>query len=179
MQPWRRKKGLMRSGTKFQTRFEPLERELIGDLTATVSEALIARAQSAPKDEFAEMLGVSTGHAEAPEDPRLARLLPNFEMQGDEEFDGDNSLLRSLHENDIIKAKLMNLQVVNEALGPTGGVEVTLEEADAPRFVAALNDMRLYVSEDTAGGEQAAEQRQLLMDWLAFCQDSLLQAMTE
>ena len=39
--------------------------EVIGDLTATVSEVLIARAQSAPKDEFAEMLGVSTGHTEA------------------------------------------------------------------------------------------------------------------
>ena len=102
MEQWRRKKGLMRSGVKYSTRFEPIERELIGDLTATVSEALIARAQSAPKDEFAEMLGVSSGHTEAPQDPRMARLLPDFEREGDEEFDGDNGLLRSLHENDII-----------------------------------------------------------------------------
>ena len=76
MQPWRRKKGLMRSGVKFSTRFEPMEREVIGDLTATVSEALIARAQSAPKDDFAEMLGMSAGHTESPEDPKLKRLLP-------------------------------------------------------------------------------------------------------
>ena len=128
MQPWRKKKGLMRSTPKYTTVFDPMEREVIGDLTATVSEALIARAQSAPKDEFAEMLGVATGHTEAPEDPRLARLLPDFEREGDEEFDGDNGLLRSLHENDIIKAKLVNLQVINAALGPTGGVEVTIEE---------------------------------------------------
>ena len=94
MQPWRKKKGLMRSTAKFTTVFDPMEREVIGDLTATVSEALIARAQSAPKDEFAEMLGVSTGHTEAPADPRLARLLPDFEREGDEEFDGDNGLLR-------------------------------------------------------------------------------------
>ncbi len=179
MQPWRKKKGLMRSSVKFQTRFEPMERELIGDLTATVSEALIARAQSAPKDEFAEMLGMSTGHTEAPEDPRLARLLPDFEREDDQEFDGDNGLLRSLHENDIIKAKLQNLQVVNEVLGPTGGVDVAIDEVDAPRFVAALNDMRLYVSEDTSGSEAAQENRQLLMDWLAGCQDSLLQAMMD
>ena len=179
MQPWRKKKGLMRSSVKFQTRFEPMERELIGDLTATVSEALIARAQSAPRDEFAEMLGVSTGHTEAPEDPRLARLLPDFEREDDQEFDGDNGLLRSLHENDIIKAKLQNLQVVNEVLGPTGGVDVAIDEVDAPRFVAALNDMRLYVSEDTSGSEAAQENRQLLMDWLAGCQDSLLQAMMD
>ena len=179
MQPWRRKKGLMRSSVKFTTRFEPMEREVIGDLTATVSEALIGRAQSAPKDEFAEMIGMSAGHTEAPEDPKLARLLPDFEREGDEEFDGDNGLLRSLHENDIIKAKLINLQVVNEILGPTGGVEVTIEEADAPRFIAALNDMRLYVSEDDRGGEAEAQDRAVLMDWLAYCQDSLLDAMME
>ena len=179
MQPWRKKKGLMRSTPKYTTVFDPMEREVIGDLTATVSEALIARAQSAPKDEFAEMLGVATGHTEAPEDPRLARLLPNFERDGDEEFDGDNGLLRSLHENDIIKAKLMNLQVINSALGPTGGVEVTIDEAEAHAFLAALNDMRLYVSEDDRGGEANAQDREMLLEWLAFCQDSLLQAMMD
>ena len=179
MEAWRRKKGLLRSGVKFTTRFDPLERELIGNLTATVAEALIGRAQSAPKDEFAEMMGVSTGHTEAPEDPRLARLLPDFELEADQEFDGDNGLLRSLHENDIIKSKLENLQVVNEVLGPTGGVEVTIDGEDAPRFVAALNDLRLYVSEDTSGRERAQENRQLLMDWLAVCQDSLLEAMLD
>ena len=43
MQPWRKKKGLMRTTPKYSTVFDPLEREVIGDLTATVSEALIAR----------------------------------------------------------------------------------------------------------------------------------------
>lgn len=167
----------MRSTPKYTTVFDPMEREVIGDLTATVSEALIARAQSAPKDEFAEMMGVSTGHTEAPQDPKLARLLPDFEREGDEEFDGDNGLLRSLHENDIIKAKLMNLQVVNEALGPTGGVEVTIEEEDAHKFIAAVNDMRLYISADTSGGEGAQQEREMLVEWLAFCQDSLLDAL--
>ena len=77
MQPWRKKKGLMRSTPKYTTVFGPMEREVIGDLTATVSEALIARAQSAPKDELAEMLDMPTGHTEAPEDPSLARLFPD------------------------------------------------------------------------------------------------------
>ena len=113
------------------------------------------------------------------QDPKLARLLPDFEREGDEEFDGDNGLLRSLHENDIIKAKLMNLQVINEKLGPTGGVDVTVDEAEAQQFVAALNDMRLFVSEETGGGEQAEQYRAILMDWLAACQDSLLQAMLD
>lgn len=179
MQAWRKKKGLMRSSVKFTTTFDPLEREVIGNLTATVSEALIGRAQSAPRDEFSEMMGLSVGHSEPPQDPRLARLLPNFELEKDEEFDGDNGLLRSLHENDIIKAKLTNLQVINEALGPTGGVEVSIDEQQAGQFVAALNDMRLYVSEETGGSEAAQQQRVQLIEWLAFCQESLLEALMQ
>ncbi len=176
MQPWRRKKGLMRT-PRYSTVFDPMEREVIGDLTATVSEALIQRAQSAPKDELAAMMDMPSGHSEAPEDPSLARLLPDFEREGDEEFDGDNSLLRSLHENDIIKAKLMNLQVINAALGPTGGVAVTVEEEEAHQVIAALNDMRLYVASADAKNEAAEQDRDNLVEWLAFCQDSLLQAL--
>lgn len=176
MQPWRRKKGLMRT-PRYSTVFDPMEREVIGDLTATVSEALIQRAQSAPKDELAAMMDMPSGHSEAPEDPSLARLLPNFEREGDEEFDGDNSLLRSLHENDIIKEKLINLQVINAALGPTGGVAVTVEEDEAHQVIAALNDMRLYVASADAKNEAAEQDRDNLVEWLAFCQDSLLQAL--
>ena len=176
MQPWRRKKGLMRAA-RFHTVFDPMEREVIGDLTATVSEALIQRAQSAPKDELAAMMDMPAGHSEPPTDPSLARLLPDFEREGDEEFDGDNSLLRSFHENDIIKAKLTNLQVINTALGPTGGVAVTIEEDEAHQVIAALNDMRLYVASAETQSEAAEQDRDNLVEWLAFCQDSLLQAM--
>ena len=123
------------------------------------------------------MMDMPSGHSEAPEDPSLARLLPDFEREGDEEFDGDNSLLRSLHENDIIKAKLMNLQVINAALGPTGGVAVTVEEEEAHQVIAALNDMRLYVASADAKNEAAEQDRDNLVEWLAFCQDSLLEAL--
>ncbi|MBU5655636.1 DUF2017 domain-containing protein [Corynebacterium aurimucosum] len=173
MQAWKKKKSFMR-GAKYTTVFEPMEREVLGDLTATVSEAIIARAQSAPKDELADMLDMPTGHTEAPEDPSLARLFPDFKKAGDEEFDGDNSLLRSLHENDIARAKLENLQVINTALGPTGGVEVAISEEEAHAFLAGLNDLRLFIAtgdvpEDTPGAD-----RDTLVEWLAFCQDSLL-----
>ena len=176
MQPWRKKKGLVRA-SRYSTVFDPMEREVIGDLTATVSEALIQRAQSAPKDELAEMMDMPSGHTEAPTDPSLARLLPDFERAGDEEFDGDNALLRSLHETDIIKAKLSNLQVVNTALGPTGGVAVTVEEFEAEQFIAALNDMRLYVASAEAASEAAEQDRDNLVEWLAYCQQSLLEAL--
>ncbi|WP_257162300.1 DUF2017 domain-containing protein [Corynebacterium cystitidis] len=176
MEAWRKKKGLVRA-PKYMTRLDPLEREVLGDLTATVSEALIQRAQSAPKDELAELVDMPTGHKEAPQDPKLARLLPDFERADDQEFDGDNALLRSMNEANIIKSKLENLQVVNAALGPTGGVEVSLDEEEAHRFLAGLNDLRLYVSADDSGGESAAQDRQNLVEWMGFCQESLLEAL--
>lgn len=163
---------------KFTCVLEPMEREVLGDLSVTVSEALIKRARSAPKDELAEMTGISSGHKEVPEDPSLARLLPDFEREGDEEYDGDNSLLRSLHENDITEAKLANLQVLNNALGPDGGVNVTATEEEAQSWVAALNDLRLFVSAgEVHGDEQAVQDRDNLVEWLAYNQDSLLNAM--
>ena len=61
--------------------------------------------------------------------------------------------------------------------GPTGGVEVTIEEEDAHKFIAAVNDMRLYISADTSGGEGAQQERAMLVEWLAYCQDSLLDAL--
>lgn len=177
MQPWKKKKGLMRSA-KYTCVLEPMEREVLGDLSATVSEALIQRAQSAPKDELSEMTGIPSGHKEAPADPSLARLLPDFERDGDEEYEGDNSLLRSLHENDITRAKLDNLRVINEALGPDGGVAITVTEAEAQAWVSAINDIRLFVAAgDVRGGEQMAQDRDTLVEWLAYNQDSLLAAM--
>jgi len=67
--------------------------------------------------------------------------------------------------------------VINEALGPTGGVAVTIEEEDAHRVIAALNDMRLFVASADAKNEAAEQDRDNLVEWLAFCQDSLLQAL--
>lgn len=170
MQPWKKKKSLMRA-PKFVTVLEPMEREVLGDLTSSVAEAIIKRAQSAPQDELAEMLDMPSGHTEAPKDPSLARLFPDFEKPGDEEYDGDNALLRSLHENDIARSKLQHLQVINSALGPTGGVEVAISEEEAHQFVAGLNDLRLYIS--------AGEGDENLVEWLAYCQDSLLQALMD
>ncbi|MCH6197633.1 DUF2017 domain-containing protein [Corynebacterium mastitidis] len=181
MQQWRRKKALMRA-PKYSTVLDPMEREVLGNLASAVSEALIERVRSAPKDELAELTGMAAGHKEAPEDPALARLLPDFQRAGDEEFEGDASLLRSLHENDIVRAKLDNLQEVVQALGPDGSVNVTLEEPQAHRWLAAVNDLRLYVAagaQDSAqdGAPDAVPDTERLVEWLAYHQDSLLDAM--
>ncbi|KQB84847.1 DUF2017 domain-containing protein [Corynebacterium lowii] len=176
MQQWRKKKSLMRA-PKYSTVLDPMEREVMGNLASAVSEALIARVRSAPKDELAELTGLSTGHKEAPTDPSLARLLPDFEREGDEEFEGDNALLRSFHENDIVRAKLENLQVIVEALGPDGSVNVTLDESQVHAWLAGVNDLRLYVAAGAQGNTGTAPESERLVEWLAYHQDSLLEAM--
>ncbi|GAB3946916.1 DUF2017 domain-containing protein [Corynebacterium tapiri] len=184
MTPWTKKKQLMRAA-KYVCTYDPLEREVLGNLAAAVANELMLRARSAPKDELAEMMDMPTGHTEAPQDPALARLLPNFEREGDEEFDGDNALLRSLHEADIITGKLTNLQVISNALGPDGNVAVSLDESEAHAFIAALNDLRLYLAASDltsdAGSavikELPGADRDNLVEWLAFNQDSLLTAL--
>ncbi len=175
---------------RYHTVFDPMEREVLGNLASTLGEALMERVRSAPKDELAEMTGMPSGHREPPQDPGLARLLPNFAREGDEEFDGDNQLLRSLHENDITRAKLENLQAVTAALGPDGGVDVTLDESEARAWIAALNDIRLYVAAgnglagsglagtEVVPGEAATVEAERLVEWLAYNQESLLTALT-
>ena len=168
----------MRSA-KFVTTLDPMEREVLGDLASSVAEALIQRARSAPKDELAEMMGMASGNKDAPEDPSLARLLPDFEREGDEEYEGDNSLLRALHENDIIKNKLEDPQAITAAVGPDGGVEISLTEQEAQQFIAALNDLRLFLSAAEVRSEGEQQDRDNLVEWLAFNQDSLLTAMMD
>ncbi|RNE49699.1 DUF2017 domain-containing protein [Corynebacterium alimapuense] len=176
MKAWRKKRSL-RWTSKYVTVLEPMERELLGNLTAMVSEAIILRAQSAPKDELSELTGIPSGHKEAPQDPAMARLLPDFERSGDEEYEGDNSLLRSLHENDICRSKLANLQIVAEAVGPDGGVELSLSESQAHSFLAALNDLRLYLSASENDLGIPGLGKEDMIEWLSFNQDSLLGAL--
>lgn len=177
MEAWKRKKGLMRA-LRYTCVLEPMEREVLGNLSAMVSEALIQRAQSVPKDPLADLTGISSSHKKAPDDPALARLLPDFEMEGDEEYEGDNSFLRSIHENDITRQKIKNLQVINMALGPDGNVMVSATEEEAQAWLAGLNDIRLYLaSGELRGGEAAEEDRENLVQWLAYNQESLLEAL--
>ena len=158
MQAWKRKKSLF-GQAKYQCVFEPIEREILGNLAATVANALMERAQSAPRDELAELTGMPSGHKDAPDDPSLARLLPDFEREGDEEYEGDNSLLRSLHESDITKGKLINLAIIGHA------------------WLSGINDLRLYLSAIDADDPVRREERDNLVDWLAYNQGTLLDAM--
>ena len=179
MEPWKPRKGLLKKRT-INTTFEPMERELLGDAAADLCNALIERQRSAPKDVLEEMTGISSGHSEK---PGLAWLLPDFETSEAEEFEGDNGMLRQLHEPDIISQKLTNLRYIVDALGPDGSVNVSLTYDDVPRWLAGLNDIRTYKAAafiDDEGhlpeaGPDAGFDRNFV-EWLAVCQESLLEA---
>ena len=85
--------------------------------------------------------------------------------------------MRSLTENDICRAKLENLQVIAQKLGPDGNVAVQLTPEEANQWVAAVNDIRLYMASSAPMNGTSEEDRQRLVEWLAYHQDSLLEAM--
>lgn len=178
MRPWKRKRGMFRGGARYVTVLEPAERVLLGELAATVSDALIGRARSAPKDELAELTGMPSGHAEAPADPRLARLLPDFAAEGDESVEGENELMRQLHESDIVKGKLTDLRAIIEALEPAENGIVSLTEEQAQQWIAAINSLRLYLHtalENSEGPISKAEETDAMYQWLSYNQESLVQ----
>ncbi|RAV33673.1 DUF2017 domain-containing protein [Corynebacterium heidelbergense] len=182
MEPWVKKGSLLR-GARFITRLEPMEREMLGDSAASVSEKLMERARTAPKDELAEMTGMPSGHAHAPDDPGLRRVLPSFFREGGETVEGEASLTRQLNETDIIKAKLVNLRFISDALGPDGSVNVSLTPEETHPWLGAITDIRNYHSAqlEQFAAELGEDSQQVqagrnYLDWLGFHLDSLLQA---
>jgi hypothetical protein len=159
--------------------FDPQEAALLRGLVDQVLSLLRARGEAVPEDELAALTGIRTGHSTAPDDPVLARLLPDFHR----EDSGMASMLRSVREPELIEAKTEAATVV---LGtcPTGGgrAELTVEQADA--WLASLNDVRLAlgttlgVTEDMPDEmpEDESEAAHLTVyQWLTFVQDALVQ----
>ncbi|WP_288814536.1 DUF2017 domain-containing protein [uncultured Corynebacterium sp.] len=183
MDAWTKKKGMMR-GTRFITRLDPMEREMLGESASTIADALMERVRTAPKDELAEMTGMTSGHAKAPENAALARLLPSFFKEGQEEVEGDAALMRQLNETDIIRNKLLSLRIVADTLGPDGSVNISLSESEARLWTNALTDIRNYHHQQLqefilryGEEDQRCIAAQQYMDWLGGHLDSLLFAM--
>ncbi|MFT3662953.1 MAG: DUF2017 domain-containing protein [Gordonia sp. (in: high G+C Gram-positive bacteria)] len=128
---------------------ESYECQLLVSLVGSTSELLTERAESAPYDPLTELTGIRTGHTEAPRDPTLGRLLPDFHRPDQDELMAAdpvaadlNGGLRSLNEPRIIDAKLTAAQVLLDTL-PDGGGDVALTAAQADEWLTALNDVRL------------------------------------
>jgi hypothetical protein len=176
--------GWRRAGRGARSRLvatlDPQEAAVLRGLVEEVLRMLGARTEQHPRDELAELTGLAPGPSTKPDDPVLARLLPDFATD-DAQLAG---ALRELHEPELIAAKNGAAAVVLETLPANGGrVELTVPQADA--WLAALNDVRLAlgtaldVSEDMPEELPPDDPRAEhlgVYHWLTYVQDGLVQS---
>ena len=136
-----------------------------------------------PLDDLARLLG-QTGPATPPDDPVLARLLPDA-YPGDSEAAGD---FRRFTEQELRNGKAAAARTVLATLPEDGG-RVRLSEEEAQVWMRALNDVglalgvRLSITEDFEARVQdldPADPRSAYMwvyDWLTFLQETLVRAL--
>ncbi|MFD4179623.1 DUF2017 domain-containing protein [Rhodococcus sp. NPDC058514] len=194
MRTWSRKNSL--GGVKIRSEMDAREASVLRSLVSSVLSLLEDRAAAAPQDDLAELTGLRTGNSDAPTDAALARLLPDFyrsDVDRDVAGTGQNSAqganinaaLRSLHEPEIIDAKLAAGSVILQTVPAEGGrVSLTPEQADA--WLAGLNDVRLAlgttigIDADTPDELEPDDPRAPHLDvyhWLTWMQDSLVQVL--
>jgi hypothetical protein len=113
-------------------------------MATSMQEMLDDRQSAAPSDPLQELTGIRTGNTAPPQDATMRRLLPDFvsESAGGDTGEMSNSTLRSLHEPEIIDAKIAAAQQLLDTVPPDGG-RVELTESDAAAWITAVNDMRL------------------------------------
>lgn len=140
MRAWKRVKSAR--GIRFVSELEPEECAVLRNMATSIREMLGDRQSEAPADPLEQITGIRTGNTAAPEDATMQRLLPDFVREDSGAPPGSNGALRSMHEPEIIDAKIAAAQHVLNTV-PEGGGVVELSEDDAEAWIAAVNDMRL------------------------------------
>lgn len=163
-------------------RLESVER---GVLLSLVEQMLhfVAPAESPSADPLAAMVGIDE-EAVKPEDPALARLLPDAYLD-DDEAAGD---FRRFTERSLREIKLAHARSV-EATLQRSGEKLVLSEDEALAWLGFLNDTRLALGTRIGITQDAHEEFGALpdedprtgtfqvYDWLTYLQDSLVQSL--
>ena len=146
-------------GPRFVSTLDANEVLLLRNMATSMQEMLDDRQSGAPSDPLEQLTGIRTGNNVPPTDATMRRLLPDFVSADAAESDpsGSNAALRSLHEPQIIDAKMSAAQRLLETLPPNGGrVELTGDEAQA--WVSAVNDIRLALGTILQIGPEVPEE---------------------
>ncbi|MFF0145089.1 MULTISPECIES: DUF2017 domain-containing protein [Amycolatopsis] len=184
MKAWRRKGEVILAG------FEQQEAAVLRGLVGQLEDMLRARGEEAPQDELAELTGIRTGPSEAPDDPVLSRLLPDFHRLDPDNPSRDDldsaAAMRSLHEPELLEAKVGVAKTVLDTLPRDGGqVRLSFEQADA--WLGALNDVRLALGTaldvtddmpDELPDDDPRAPHLGVYHWLTWVQETLIQAVT-
>jgi len=192
--------GFRRTTRGVSARFTPGQAGILRNLVAQVAELVggpgaadppPAGAPAKPRDaadgglplDLAAILAMD-GPAAPPEDPVLARLLPDA-YGDDPEAAGE---FRRYTEQDLRSGKVAAAQTVLDTL-PAGGGHVRLRPEDAQAWLRALNDVRLAIGtvlgitedyEDEMAAASWADPRSAYLEvyhWLGYLQDSLVRAL--
>lgn len=157
------------------------ERTVLTDLLGQLIDMVAAEPQGMPTDPLAAMVGISPD-ARKPEDPAMARLLPD--AYSDPELARE---FRRFTESDLRATKVSNAKRALADLNQPGPIEI--DGAHALAWLATLNDLRLVlgtrleVTEDTRPDLSAlsplAAHTYLVYDWLTYLQDGLIRALPE
>jgi hypothetical protein len=165
--------------------FEQPQAGVIRSLVGQVAELISADAEAGGEAGNLEAeLGLSS-HAQVPDDPVLARLLPDA-YSDDSEAAAE---FRRYTEETLRSGKVASAQIVLASLPPGGG-EVRLTEPECQQWLRALNDVRLALSvrlgitdenDDLTEHLEVDDPRSAYVwvyQWLAYLQDSLLDALS-
>lgn len=172
--------------------FEQNEAQLVANLTAQVVELLRDRngPPESSADPLAAMVGMS-GPVQPPEDPVLARLLPDAYRDDPE----DAAEFRRYTEQALTSTKVANAETVISTLADGGmaegardDVEVELDDGQVLAWLRALTDVRLALAvrlgiESEEDADRVAESEDPgtaamadVYDWLGFVQETLVEA---
>ena len=171
-------------------------RELVGQVAELISEDLPEAAEPgaaepgwpdngpAEPEDLAAMIGL-TDSAKLPDDPVLARLLPDA-YRDDPEAAGE---FRRYTEQGLRSGKVAAARTVLATL-PAGGGRVRLSGPEAEAWLRALNDVRLALGvrlevtddfDDRVDEIEPDDPRAAYVDvyhWLAFLQETLVRALS-
>jgi Domain of unknown function (DUF2017) len=163
--------------------------ELVADPADPADPGAAAPGPASPLEDLEALLGNAgpsgpAGSAAPPDDPVLARLLPDA-YRDDTEAAGE---FRRFTEQELRSGKVAAAQTVLDTLPEEGG-RVELTEPDAQAWLRALNDVRLVlgvrldITEDTAQRSEEldpADPRSAYLwvyDWLTYLQETLVRAL--
>jgi hypothetical protein len=175
--------GFRASSGGVTARFAAAQARIVRDLVGQVADLLGGERTDTGTGDLADELGLSDA-AGPPEDPILARLLPDA-YRGDPDAAGE---FRRYTEIGLRSGKVAAAQTVLDTLPASGG-RIRLSVADAQAWLRALNDVRLSLGvvlgvtddfEDTVGNLTADDPRAAYVgvyQWLAYLQESLVDAL--
>ncbi len=165
-------------------RFAAPQARIVRDLVGQIAVLVGGDSAGGEQDELAVELGLSDS-TELPEDPVLARLLPDGYAE-DPEAAGE---FRRYTEQGLRDGKVAAARTVLETLPARGG-RIRLTEADARAWLRALNDVRLALGvrlgvtddfDEQSSEIDSADPRSAYVwvyHWLAYLQESLVDALS-